>query len=362
MKKLFVKKGIFLLLACIVGISSATAQIPAGYYNSAEGKTGAALKTALYEIINPHTVISYSVLWNYWPTTDCVPTNTSQVWDMYSSEVTYFSDHTSMEKEHCVPKSWWNESDIETSTGSFPTQYSDMFNLYPSNGTANETKSNYPLSEVDATKATFNNGVSKLGPSTFSGYTGTAFEPADEYKGDFARTYLYMATCYQTISTWTTYSYCMFENDTYPTLNTWAVNLLLKWNEADPVSTKETTRNNKIYAIQGNRNPYIDHPELANYIWGTKNGSTWTSTIAGIKNQTADGPLLSANFIKSGELSLKGNTSGYQYSILSANGNIIIQGKLKSNKIDVNNLSAGFYLLKLTGDAGSTVCHFCIAR
>jgi len=359
MKKTFFSKVAFPLFVWIVGISSVTAQIPTGYYSAAEGKTGAALKTALYEIINPHTVISYNSLWNYWPTTDCMTSNSSQIWDMYSSAVTYFSDHSSMEKEHCAPKSWWNEDDIVTSTGSASTEYSDMFNLYPSNGTANEAKLNYPLSEVNTTTATFNNGVSKVGTSTFSGYTGIAFEPADEYKGDFARTYLYMATCYQTITTWNTYDYCMFQSGTYPTLKPWVISLLLKWSAQDPVSAKETTRNNKVYAIQKNRNPYIDHPELVDYIWGTKNGTNWTSSTAAIKNETTDAqPHLVANKITSGKLQFTSDISNYRYSIISTGGEVVEQGKATGNEISVSNISTGFYLVKITGTNISSVYRF----
>ena len=117
----------------------------------------------------------------------------------------------------------------------------------------------------------FDNGVSKVGYPV-AGQGGGAkyvFEPADEYKGDFARTYFYMATIYQDM-TWK-YTY-MVSSNTYPTLNTWSINMLLRWHRQDPVSEKETRRNDAVYGVQNNRNPFIDHPELAEYIWGNKKG------------------------------------------------------------------------------------------
>ena len=98
------------------------------------------------------------------------------------------------------------------------------------------------------------------------------FEPADEYKGDFARAYFYVVTCYQNLtwnSTW------MLQHNTYPTLAPWAVDLLLKWHRADPVDQKETDRNEVVYSYQNNRNPFIDFPDLAEYIWGNKFGESF---------------------------------------------------------------------------------------
>lgn len=169
-----------------------------------------------------------------------------------------------MNREHSLPKSWWGGDQNEA--------YTDLFHLYPSEADANSAKSNYPLGEVET--ATFYNGVSKVGYA-YQGQGGGAskvFEPADEYKGDFARTYFYMATCYQDY-TWK-YTYMMIQG-TYPTLKEWAVDLLLDWARKDPVSQKEIDRNEAVYLIQGNRNPFIDFPELAEYIWGSRTTETF---------------------------------------------------------------------------------------
>ncbi|MBR5745520.1 MAG: endonuclease [Muribaculaceae bacterium] len=244
---------------------AASAAIPKGYYSSLNAKKNGDLKTAARNIIYDHTpVSSYNSLPNYFKKTDKKTIgSTDYWWDMYSSTMRKISDGFSgLNREHSFPKSWWG-GDTETPA------YTDLNHLYPGDGSANQSKSNWPLGVVQS--ATFDNGVSKIG-TPVSGQGGGAskvYEPADEYKGDFARTYFYMATCYQDLE-WS-YTY-MVSNNLYPTLNTWAINLLLKWHRDDPVSQKEINRNEVVYSYQNNRNPFIDYPDLAEYIWGSHKG------------------------------------------------------------------------------------------
>lgn len=241
--------------------SGLSAEIPAGYYTALKGKSEAALKTATCQIINPHTkVSSYSALPSYFQKTDVYP-NSTRWWDMYSDIPLYAPSFSGLNREHSLPKSWWGGSE------STPA-YTDLNHLYPSEAKANQAKSNYPLGIVTGTP-TFQNGVVKVGNGVNSGGAKYVFEPADEYKGDFARTYFYMVTCYQDLSWKYTY---MCKNGTYPSLQDWAISMLLKWHRNDPVSQKEVDRNDAVYKIQNNRNPFIDFPELAEYIWGDKKG------------------------------------------------------------------------------------------
>lgn len=260
MKKYFIQPVVALLIVAITFV--AKAEIPSGYYTSLNGKTEASLKTAAYNIIRNFTkVSSYSDLPKYFQKTDVYPDG-KRWWEMYSNQTFYLPNFTGMNREHALPKSWWGGS-------SSLSAYVDLNHLYPSEMDANSAKSNYPLGEVQTT--TFDNGVSKVGYAV-SGQGGGAskvFEPADEYKGDFARSYFYMVTCYQNI-TWK-YTY-MIQQGTYPTLNSWSQELLLKWHREDPVSQKELDRNEQVYLIQNNRNPFIDYPSLAEYIWGNKKG------------------------------------------------------------------------------------------
>lgn len=235
------------------------------YYRALDGKSDAELKTAAYNIIHNLTPISdYYDLPDYFEVTDVYP-NSRRWWDMYSDIPLYAPSFKGLNREHSLPKSWWG--------GSTSVQaYTDLNHLYPSEAAANMAKSNYPLGMVDRTSPTkFDNGITTVGfpVAGQGGGAGYVFEPADEYKGDFARTYFYMATCYQDY-TWK-YKY-MLVNGTYPTLNQWSVDLLLKWHREDQVSQKELDRNEAVYKFQNNRNPFIDFPELAEYIWGNRKG------------------------------------------------------------------------------------------
>lgn len=262
-------KRIYILPVLLCTMLCAYAAAPASYYMRLDGKKKEALKTAAYEVIRPHTVVTYNSLFpQQFPKTDVYPelyNGQQRWWDMYSDMIFLVRNGWSgMNREHSFPKSWWGGDQNEA--------YTDLNHLYPSESAANMAKSNYPLGEVQ--RSTFNNGVTTVGYA-YSGQGGGAsqvFEPADEYKGDFARTYFYMATCYQDY-TWK-YTY-MVQNGTYPTLKPWAYELLLDWARRDPVSQKEIDRNEAVYQIQGNRNPYIDFPELAEYIWGTRTNETF---------------------------------------------------------------------------------------
>ena len=253
----------------------ANAEAPSGYYKDAEGKNKAALLAALCDIVGPHTDVGYDGLWEVYKKSDVHP-GTNKVWDMYSTATfivgqkqcgNYKNVGDCYNREHSMPKSWFDKRS---------PMKSDAFHIYPTDGKVNGQRSNYPYGEC-ANGTSLSNGsikgLGKLGKSTFPGYSGTVFEPDDEYKGDFARTYFYMAACYNDkIASWNS---DMLAGNKYPAYTTWAVNLLMKWNEQDPVSQKEIDRNEAVYSYQHNRNPFIDHPELADYIWGDKKNEGW---------------------------------------------------------------------------------------
>ena len=257
-------KRILTYILLLLFVTTAMAQ--ADYYKSVDGtKGGATLKTALYNLIKDHKKISYGSgeekTWGAFYTTDAVVENGKRrVLDMYSNEKRYFGSKGSavsgMNIEHSVAKSWWG--------GTENYAYCDIHHLNPSDQNANSRKSNYPLGEL--TSVSWDNGVTFVGKANIDGSSMNAYEPCDEYKGDFARVFMYMFTCYQDL-TWK-YTWMNYEKSTYPTLKPWAVELLLKWHKQDPVSEKEVSRNNAVYAVQGNRNPYVDFPQLADYVWG----------------------------------------------------------------------------------------------
>ena len=262
---------------CALAAFFSYAAAPSSYYDKAENKGGRDLLTALYDIVGTHTNVGYDGLWSLYRTTDVRPNGT--IWDMYSTkEWRYGSEQCGnydyvgdcYNREHSMPKSWFDEGS---------PMKSDAFHIYPTDGKVNNQRSNYPFGEcANGTYLPSHGGVrplGRLGRSTFPGYSGTVFEPDDEYKGDFARSYFYMAAAYYSrIGQWHS---DMLAGNNYPAFRGWAVNLLLKWHRQDPVSEKETVRNDAVYARQHNRNPFIDHPEMVEYIWGDRKEQHWTS-------------------------------------------------------------------------------------
>ena len=264
-------KCTFISVMVLLAALSASADIPVGYYNAIDGKTTEELKSAIQSVIRNHTQLTYNSLWGHFRSTDMYPDGV-YYWDMYSDIKR--TSTGGMNREHSFPKSWWGGTQNEA--------YTDINHLYPSDGDANMKKSNYPLGIVNPAYTTFDNGVSKVG-NPLAGYGGgssVVFEPDDRYKGDFARTYFYMVTMYQDY-TWKTNYAWMLEQDLYPTLKPWAYNMLLEWSRNDPVSQKEIDRNEAVYKIQKNRNPFIDFPGLEEYIWGNKKGKPFNANVGG---------------------------------------------------------------------------------
>jgi hypothetical protein len=243
--------------------SNLFAVAPSGYYYFAKNKKKSELKTALHQIAAPQKVLDYGsgagFTWEGFFFTD--KKENGAVYDMYSNIVRYFDGYRSvsgMHIEHSLPKSWWGAHENNA--------YKDLYHLYPADGVTNSTKNNFPLGEVTGTPS-LDNGVSKVGKNGFgTTYFDNCFEPADEYKGDFARSYFYISTIYQNFAT--LWNSPMMNNNTYPVWKPWAIDLLMKWHKQDPVSNKERARIEAVYAIQGNRNPFIDYPDLVDYIWG----------------------------------------------------------------------------------------------
>ena len=271
MKRIFTS---FLFLVLLANLTI-FATIPSGYYSAADNKQGPALLSALHDCIDGHTTLSYSSLENYYDDTDL--TADGYIWDMYSTcKFTINDDGGSQSsicvvwnKEHSVPQSWFGEAS---------PMKSDLFHVYPTDARVNNFRSNYPYGETSS--RSYIDGNSKalgyLGSSNFSGYTGQVFEPVDQYKGDFARTYFYMVARYldKNFNKSENGKVVFTYSGNTAGLTTYAINLFLKWHRQDPVSQKEIDRNNAVYQHQKNRNPFIDYPYLAEYIWGEKKNET----------------------------------------------------------------------------------------
>lgn len=235
------------------------------YYKSANGQKGKALKTALFKIIGPHTNIGYNAIWDAYKKYDLRPDG--KIWDIYSNTSnftpgtdqagSYKKEGDVYNREHSVPSSWFNDA---------KPMHDDYVHLMPTDGYVNNRRGNYPFGETNGEKYQSNNGFSKLGSCTVSGYTGIVFEPNDEYKGDLARNYFYMATAYEDkIASW---SSPVMSGDSYKPFVDWQMKMLMRWSKQDTVSAKEIARNAGTYALQGNRNPFVDYPGLEDYVWG----------------------------------------------------------------------------------------------
>lgn len=318
---------------------------PDGYYDPAIGLQGQVLRQALHDIIDNHTVKSYDFAWTAYYTTDIKPNG--KVWDIYSDtpgqtppyEYDFGVDEGGIgggegngyTREHSWPKSWYG--------GEVTPMYSDIFALYPCDAHVNGNRGNYPYGEVDTPEWTSLNG-SKRGTNTYPGYTGTVFEPIDEYKGDLARTYFYMSTRY------------FGEDAGWPgsdmvngaELEPWAVNMLLEWHENDPVSQKEVTRNNAVYAIQANRNPFIDHPEWVECIWGESCTNLSINDINTFDYTIYPNPAIDFVNIKTGS----NNNSIDRIEIYDATGKFVkVYNEIQNNRISISQLEEGIYFLKL---------------
>lgn len=278
-------KTLYIIPSLAMTALAVMAEAPAGYYDSLYGLTGASLKQAVARVAADHNVISYGdKTWQAFETTDVREVDGKVIWfDMYSNVMELVANgHNGLNIEHSVANSWWGGK-----SGSVEA-YSDLYLLNPSNSDANNRKSNWPLGEV--ANASWTNGLSRLGTPVAGqgGGSTTVFEPADEYKGDFARAFFYVFTVYADIP-WQESPAYMYDAGDPLTLRPWACRMLLDWAQQDPVDSREAERNEQIAKLQGNRNPYIDMPLLADYIWGDEAGNPFSEagTVREIVNRPA---------------------------------------------------------------------------
>lgn len=274
---------------------------PPGYYNGAAGLTCAALKTALRDIIttgmSPQT---YGNLWTQYQVSDVKPREVGPgsspmvIWDIYSDNPAgpdpynftpgpvssggqqdngsaVSGEGQLYNREHSIPQSWFGAN---ASSGSIGPE-SDYFHIFPTDKQVNANRGNFIYGTVSAPTITSQNG-GKLGPNTWPGLTGTAFEPINEYKGDLARAFLYFVTRYQNnMAAWenqNTEGNKAFDGTPWPSIELPYLQLMLQWHNNDPVSQKERDRNDAGYVYQGNRNPYVDHPEFVGQVWSPSCG------------------------------------------------------------------------------------------
>lgn len=252
------------------------------YYQSANGLTGQALKTALHNIIKSHAAQGYGALWGFYAANslDVYFENDGSILDIYSENPngadpynytlitdqcgSFNSEADCYNREHSFPRSWFG--------GSIEPMNSDVHFIFATDGQVNSYRGSFPYGEVGTNQVVSNNGSRRGSAKSGLGYTGTVFEPIDEFKGDLARAALYVATRYQNIiAGWENNSQssnAVLDGSSTQVFEVWYINLLKKWHLQDPVSQKEIDRNNAAQTYQGNRNPFVDRPNYVQSIWG----------------------------------------------------------------------------------------------
>ena len=292
MKRFFLLTSIlFFALSLFAKTVTPAASLPT-YYEDINGKSGKSLFDAVQKVTKEgYTSLGYDGLWGAFKTTD--KKSNGKVWDMYSDCSwtfgsdqcgSYSSECDCYNREHSIPKSWFG--------GSTSGPGCDIFHLVPTDGKVNGVRSNYAFGEVSSASYTYDGAkkgsaksITIIGGNTIAGNagttiscSGTVFEPRDEYKGDFARGYMGSLLKWAGDKSFTTGEGSKIFTTTFSSgsfgLTQYGVALLMKWHRQDPVSQKEIDRNNGIQQTQGNRNPFIDYPYLAEYIWGEKAGET----------------------------------------------------------------------------------------
>jgi endonuclease I len=367
-KKTFVFLALFPVVCST--ILAQTTNLPANYYNSAAGLNCGTLKTALFNIIsaNNNTLLYDDVLTAH-PRTDKKRNDANSanvVWDMFSDNPNGPDPYTfnfetdrcgqvngqegnCFNREHLFPQSWFNNE--------LPMR-SDLFHVFPTDSEVNAMKSNFPVGEVSNVSKTSLNG-SKVGTGNNFSYTSTIFEPINEYKGDVARAILYMAVRYESqIAGWRTNSTAdnVLNGTSYPAFDDWHIKLLYKWHVQDPVSDKEKKRNDSVFVIQGNRNPFIDRPEWVYQIWSCT-GLILNTSVTNIYNKTSSELTIYPNPVTGDLMQLKWelpNDHRLNYEILDLFGrkhrNGILINNQGGNQINLTDLPNGNYIIRIKGE------------
>lgn len=349
---------LLLLLLFTIGF----AQIPSGYYNTASG-TGYALKTQLWNIIKVSTDRGYSGLYTTYLTSDkdFYYEDNGTMLDVYTEnptgpecEFTYGTGQDDgtlgnnecerYNREHLIPQSVFSAA---------TPMYSDAHFVLPSDKHVNGQRGDLPFGKVNVANWTSTNGSKRgtnLNSGYSAGYSGVVFEPIDEFKGDIARSLLYFATRYEDLVA--SYSYVMFNGTSDQVFAQPFLNILLTWNTLDPVSPREIARNNAIgtNARQRNRNPFIDNNSYVTSIWGAPLGVSSFEVLNAVR--------IFPNPTDTNSVTISSATSLDAIQLISVNGQVIQEIKnpiLQENNYVLDQLTAGFYFIKISSDEASII-------
>ena len=302
-----------------------------------ESKDASGLLSALRTITSPGSAGSYSQLWTTYK--KCYVRADGKMFDYYSSRTNYrpgtdqagnySKEGDCYNREHSIPKSWWG--------GAESNQGADPYIVVPTDAYVNNGRDNYPFGMVKTASVTYSNSKKGTSDPTW-GYSGIVFEPDDSVKGDFARIYFYAIAKYSGSYGWTKDkgTACFSgSSSTYFGLTPYTIKLMSYWSHLDPVSDWEKSVNNKVSVYQKNRNPFIDHPEYADVLWGNyaeytpyiqTTGVTLSSKTLEIK--TNNSKVLVAN---------SSNQSGISWTV--SNPSVVSISKTSSSSGEVINVT-----------------------
>jgi hypothetical protein len=244
--------------------------------------------------------------------------------------------------------------------------YSDLHFVWPADNRVNLFKSNFPIGYAKNIYFTSKNGTSigQSDPAKNYGYTATnVFEPIDSFKGDFARAYLYVITRYQdSLPYWLNRSTAsnVLDGLKYPGLQSWMLQLCIKWAKLDPPGAFEMLRNDAVYSIQGNRNPYIDHPEWVEKIFGP-DGNAMACVPLGIRSAKSDTYSIYPNPASDVlHVTLKNDPENAQLQLLDISGRKLFSRELtdRESTIDILQLEKGVYFLNIISEGESHISNF----
>lgn len=376
----------FYIVTIILFLSYLSKADPGTYYNNVDtNKTCSALKTELFNKISTNTIaLSYGSMDDYYFKTDSKPSeinsNNFVIVDRYCSDRPNGIDSCNFKfitnfcssggtftyhcacyvKEHTFPSSWFNDQ--------LPMR-SDMHFVFPADNYTNNEKSNYPLGYVQTPTLTSYNGT-KIGTSNTVlnyGFNAThVFEPIDSFKGDFARAYLYVVTRYETLAaTWINNSSAndVLAGNIYPSFDSWILQLCVKWHKLDPPSSFEKKRNDSIFSIQGNRNPFVDFPSLVEKTFGV-NGSASCTPTAIRNNKTIDYTIYPnpVNNLLNIQLPNTVLNKPATIELVDLVGKIILQQEILLDNdielLDVSNLTKGIYMINIKYEGQNNVSKF----
>lgn len=337
-----------IIATALIGVTTSANAIDrktlAQYASSLNGLKKEQLKAALHKLMDKKKVLPYGgggkgTWWGFWYS-DRDP-QTNECYNRYSDKKFYFESTNTgnaiagMNIEHSFPKSWWG--------GHKNDAWCDLYNLYPSDSKANSSKSNYVMGVVVNVKENAGEGYDKVGTGYADGKLVNMWEPGDRFKGEFSRSYMYMATTYQNLS-FVSEGAKQLQTGAYPTLKKWSSDLFRLWSKNDRVDEMEIKRNEAVYKIQNNRNLFIDYPNLAEYVWGdsmdvefnpyrsittASDDARYTGVIAPEDPVTPDNPVVTpqgGTFVKT----TTAPVAGKRYVLVANTGsNFVIASTLK---------------------------------